>query len=468
MAARLSALCGSVILLALALPAPAAGDTPGAGPPSGEARLADPDRKAADAGAANDASKDGGAARTEDAAKAEEGDRLRFGPVKLDLDVMARAESATDFSLADFAFAPGKDESRILVRVRPALVFRPSDSFGARIEGQWYAAFGKRDFSRFGVYQGFVEASVPGVKAVVVKAGRQEFAYGSTFVLGADTFYDGLSFDAVKLAVKPSQPLSVDAFAGRYVTRNSGGIEGDLYGVYATYAPRKTASVELYGFRDTGGAGATHAGGAHERTYSFGSRFCGRLAGTVDFEVEPVWQFGSKGPGGSAHEDIRAFGGHADIAFQPRMGRHPAKLFVSYAYGSGDGNPADGTFREFHNRNNDTPLVGGMNVVGDLGGLEVGGTAASGLRILSVGAWIDVTARLNVSLDGHFFRADRVPAGVSKDIGLETDLVLAYRCSEDVSVLLSADRFFTGGFFRDAAGSGRDVGYYYLQLQAGL
>ncbi len=461
MAARLTVLCGSLIVLALASPALAAGDAPGAGPPAAGAR-------AEDAAGSNEGAKTGGAAKTEDLAKAKEGDGLRFGPVKLDLDVMARAESATDFSLADFAFAPGKDESRILFRVRPALAYRPSDSFGARIEGQWYAAFDHRDFSRFSVYQGFVEASLPGVKAVVVKAGRQEFVYGSTFMLGADTFYDGLSFDAVKLAVKPSQPLSVDAFAGRYVTRNSGGIEGDLYGVYATYAPRKTASVELYGFRDTGGAGATHVGGAHERTYSLGSRFCGKFAGTVDLEVEPVWQFGSKSPGGSAHEDIRAFGGHADVTFQPRVGRHPAKIFVSYAYGSGDGNPADGTFREFHNQNNDTPLVGDMNVVGDLGGLQVGGTAASGLRIVRAGAAIDVTGDLNVALDGHLFKADRVPAGVSKDVGLEADLVLTYKFSEDLSVLLSADRFFTGGFFRDAAGSGRDIGYYYLQLQAGL
>ena len=31
-----------------------------------------------------------------------------------------------------------------------------------------------------------------------------------------------------------------------------------------------------------------------------------------------------------------------------------------------------------------------------------------------------------------------------------------------------ADRFFTGGFFKDAAGSGRDIGYYYLQVRAAL
>ena len=39
---------------------------------------------------------------------------------------------------------------------------------------------------------------------------------------------------------------------------------------------------------------------------------------------------------------------------------------------------------------------------------------------------------------------------------------------ENASAFLSANRFFTGGFFRDAAGSGKDIGYYCLQVQAGL
>jgi len=393
---------------------------------------------------------------------------LRFGPVKPGLDVMIRGEAAGNFSLADSAFAPGKDDSRILFRVRPSVAYNPVDWFRARAEGQWYAAYDERDFSEFTLYQGFVEASPRGSKTVGLKAGRQELVYGSAFMLGADTFFDGLSFDAVKLSVKPSQAISVDAFGGQYVRKNSGGIEGKLYGVYATFAPGKAVSVDLYGLDDTGGEGATHAGGAHERTYSFGSRLCANIGGRVDVEVEPVWQFGRKARASSAHDDIRAFGGHVDVTIDPRVSRHPGKIFLSYAYGSGDGDPADGTFREFHNPNNDTSLVGNMSVVGELSGLEVGGFAASGLRVVTAGGGIDLTDKLNVSLDAHYFRANRVPAGFSRDVGLETDLLAAYKVAQSVSVFLSANRFFTGGFFRDAAGSRKDIGYYYLQVQAGL
>lgn len=34
--------------------------------------------------------------------------------------------------------------------------------------------------------------------------------------------------------------------------------------------------------------------------------------------------------------------------------------------------------------------------------------------------------------------------------------------------LASANRFFTGKFFRDATGSGKDINYGYLQLQIDL
>jgi len=410
----------------------------------------------------------GGTPRVEETAKTEEGGRLRFGPVKAGLDVMTRGEAAGNFNLADLAFAPGNDDSRIVVRVRPSVAYSPADWIRARVDGQWYAAYDARDFSDFTLYQGFVEASPRGIKAVALKAGRQELVYGSTFMLGADTFFDGLSFDAVKLSVKPSEAISVDAFGGQYVRKNSGGIEGKLYGVYATYAPGKAVSVDLYGLDDTGGAGATHVGGAHERTDSFGTRFCARIGGRVDVEVEPVWQFGRKARGGSAHDDIRAFGGHVEITIDPRIIRHPGTIVLSYAYGSGDGDPADGTFREFHNPDNDTPLVGNMNVVGELSGLAAGGFAASGLQAARAGGGIDVTENLNVSLDGHHFRANRVPAGFSRDVGFETDLVVTYKAAESVSVLLSANRFFTGGFFRDATGSGKDIGYYYLQVHVGL
>jgi hypothetical protein len=155
----------------------------------------------------------------------------------------------------------------------------------------------------------------------------------------------------------------------------------------------------------------------------------------------------------------------------PPLGRYPGKVFLAYAYGSGDGSPGEGKFTEFHNPNNDTPLIGDMNVMGDLSGLSLADSSgnevrASGLHVLTIGGGVDLTDKLNLSLDGHYFRANKVPAGVSKEIGIETNLILTCKIRENVSVLLSGNRFFTGDFFRDVTGSGKDINYVYAQLQA--
>jgi hypothetical protein len=398
-------------------------------------------------------------------------DPLRFGPVKLGLDSLVRPETATNFSIGNFSYTPGNDEGRILLRIRPSVSVSPSENFSARVEGQWYAFYDDTDFSIFSLYQGYVEGVLPGVKGISLKAGRQELAYGSTFLLGADTFFDGLSFDAAKVSWKPSENLTLDLFGGRYVKKWAGDIEGELYGIYAAYTSKGVLSVDLYGFRDTGGAGETHVGGEHEVTYSVGTRLTAGSVKSVAFEVEPVYQFGRKNRDGMSHNDIRAYGGHADLTIDPALGRYSGKFFLSYAFGSGDGNPEEGMFTEFHNPNHDSPLFGDMSVIGDLSGLSVvdpsgSDVHASGLHVLTAGVGSDVTEKLNVSLDAHYFRAGKVPAGFSKEIGIETNLIFTYKIKESVSVLVSGNRFFTGDFFKDAAGSGKDINYVYAQLQA--
>ena len=398
-------------------------------------------------------------------------DPLRFGPVKPGLDSMVRPEAATNFSLGSFSFAPGNDEGRILFRIRPSITVSPSKNLSARVEGQWYAFYDDEDFSFFSLYQGYVEGVAPRVKGVSLKVGRQELVFGSTFLLGADTFYDGLTFDAARLSWKPTEKFSVDLFWGQYVKKWAGDIQGKLYGMYATYAFKETLSIDLYGLGDTGGAGVTHVGGEHERTWSVGTRLNGKVGKGVAYELEPVHQFGRKNRDGRSHNDIRAFGGHADLTIDPPLGRYAGKIFLSYAFGSGDGNPEEGKFTEFHNPDNDTPLIGDMSVIGDLSGLSVVDQAgnevrASGLNVVTVGAGMDVTEKLNVSLDGHYFRAVKTPAGISREVGIETNLILTYKLDDRISVLLSGNRFFTGDFFKDATGSGKDINYVYAQLEA--
>ena len=124
--------------------------------------------------------------------------------------------------------------------------------------------------------------------------------------------------------------------------------------------------------------------------------------------------------------------------------------------------------REFRNPNNDTSLVGDMSVVGDLSGITVGDHHASGLQIYTLGWGVDLTKEVNFSATGRYFLANNVEAGFSRNLGLETDFTLTWNAAEGLAFIVGYDRFFTGGFFRDASGSGKDIDYGYLMLQFDL
>lgn len=400
--------------------------------------------------------------------KEEAKDPLQFGPLKVGLDAMIRGESTDNFSFTDFTFTPENSDNRLLIRVRPSLTLTPNDYITAKVAGQWYAFYNDTDFDKVRLYQGYVEGSLSNKKAAI-KAGRQELVYGSTFMLGADTFFDGLSFDAVKLGLKPVEPLTVDIFAGKYTKDNSGGITGELYGAYGTYSMSDDLTLGLYGLLDTGREGLTHEG-EDEGTYSVGARMTANYGKLLAIEVEPIFQFGTHIED-SSHHDISAFGGHIDLTIDPALGRYSSKGFISYAFGSGDSDSAQGNFNEFHNPNNDTPLIGDTSVVGDLSGvtaIDASGNEvhASGLHVITAGAGVDVTEKFNVSLDCHYFRAVKTPTGISKDVGFETNLILTYKLTDQVCLLGSANRFFAGQFFKDGIGSGKDINYGYLQMQA--
>ena len=115
-----------------------------------------------------------------------------------------RGEGAGNLRLTDFSYVPNHGEGRFLYRVKPYVYWHPTDYLDIHLEGQGYGFTGGSQYSgKYSLYQGFVEAKLPEKSILALKAGRQEFTYGSTFILGANTFYDGLVFDALRLRVQP-------------------------------------------------------------------------------------------------------------------------------------------------------------------------------------------------------------------------------------------------------------------------
>jgi hypothetical protein len=48
---------------------------------------------------------------------------------------------------------------------------------------------------------------------------------------------------------------------------------------------------------------------------------------------------------------------------------------------------------------------------------------------------------------------------------MKLNLVGSYKLTKGISFLVGLDRFFTGRFFKQASGSGKNIDYAYIQAQ---
>lgn len=383
---------------------------------------------------------------------------------KLGLNGFLRGEGATSFRMRDLSYSPGRGEGGGTYRVKPYAYWHPNDRWDVHAEGQGYGFIrgGDDHAGKASLYQGFAEVRIPdedlpGVNWAAVKAGRQEFVYGSGFVLGSDTFFDGLSFDAARLRVQPRSNITLDLLGGNYAAPFSGGLKGSLSGAYLTYHPSDDSSLEGYAFRDLG-AEDRRAG---ERLDVLGLRSTSAV-GIYAVEYEAVLQSGRAFNAETGElERIRAAGGHVDLTGQFRLFDRDNAIFMGVAAGTGDANDAN---KEFRNPNNDSSLMGDMHVVGDLSGIDVGEHHASGMQIYTLGWGIDLTRKLNLTATARKFAATSVEDGFSRQIGLETDVNLTFSPNKDYTVIAGYDHFFPGRFFRDASGSGKGVDYAFAML----
>jgi hypothetical protein len=384
--------------------------------------------------------------------------------VKAGVKGFLRGEGVGNQRLPDFSYNPGHAEGRFLYRVLPYIDWHPTDFLDIHLEGQGYGyTGGSQYYGRYSLYQGFIEGKLPDKDVVALKVGRQELVYGSAFILGANAFYQGLTFDAVRLRVKPFDAMTVDLLGGWYATPWSNGVKGNLAGGYASYAVNEGTVIEAYAFNDIGSSEHHHG----EYLDIWGMRGTAKI-GPISLEIEPVYESGrTLNFLTLASDSITAWGGHADMTVEAELLARRNKFFASYAYGSGNKDAANGISerKEFHNLNNDTSLTGDMSLIGDLSGANAGGFHASGLQLFNLGWGIDIIKELNFSATGRYFYANAVPDGFSRNIGLETDFTLTYAMNESLSIIAGYDHFFTGGFFRDATGSTKDIDYGYLMLQ---
>jgi len=412
----------------------------------------------------------------EDKEKDKESDRevvLRVGQWEFDVggQVRLRGDFAKNQNFTDFAFTPGHKEAQFLERTRlQASVENHGINLEAFVQIQWYGRWGGIDGrSAFDLYQGYIEWGKILGSPVSLKAGRQEFLYGSAFFIGTNDFYNGLSWDGLKTKINLNEELVTDILGVKMAKLNPGDPNIYLAGVYTTYKIYKDGSLEGYLFYNNGGFAIFHREFAlvdpHQKWFALGTRFAGKV-GRFDYELEPQFQWGRvKKVLGDGRDSARAYGGHFDLGYTFKLPWEP-RLFGAYAYGSGDNEPHDGRYKEFHGSVfNDSYLMGDMSVITDLSGVTVREVHASGIQAWILGISVNALSNLNLTLRAHFFSANKVPSEFSKDLGVELDSAISYKLTKRISFLAGLDRFYIGRFFEQASGRKRNIDYVYIQGQ---
>jgi len=212
----------------------------------------------------------------------------------------------------------------------------------------------------FDLHQAYVSLGDIKQFPLVLKVGRQELSYGDQRYVGVSDWSNlGRTFDAVKLRYE-NEHFWVDAFSGQQVLPWDGHFnksnDYDLFsGLYAsTEGLVRWQETQLYFLVRNVQPGsltaisATIGGPGPRDIYTIGTRWKSSpgALGNWDYLFEAAGQFGNITQGGGVlnHRGfaVDATGGYT---FKETFGK--PRFTVGYDYGSGDGDPNDGTDETF-------------------------------------------------------------------------------------------------------------------------
>lgn len=210
-----------------------------------------------------------------------------------------------------------------------------------------YALF--KDVNLLGRFGGHIPVSI--------QVGRQEMAYGDGFIMGADKFGRGISYDAIRF-IQAGGNHRLDLFWAKLLENDfqySGGVitpttspdsDADLVGLYFSYLPVADTALDAYVLYLSARGGATpspYAGYPEARLSTFGLRATGSSAAVFTYSLEGAVQAGHW-----LTEDVtNAFAllGRARFEAAGRAGKPAIECVAAYA--SGDRAPLDGELNRF-------------------------------------------------------------------------------------------------------------------------
>ncbi|MFI5339317.1 MAG: alginate export family protein [Candidatus Methylomirabilales bacterium] len=321
------------------------------------------------------------------------------------------------------------------------------------------------DEDKLDVHQAFgdLRGSI-GSTTLTLRAGRQEFSYGSERLVGVREGPNvRLSFDAVRL-IAEADPWRMDAFVSRPVQTKRNIFDDDsdrtqaFWGVYAVgpLPALPAGKIDLYYLGvDRQGAGFDQ-GTASEQRHTLGARLWGQ-PGNWDYNVELIYQFGSFGSGTIQAWAASSNSGYTfrSVPLQPRIG-------LRAEVNSGD--------RDRNSRNLQT-----FNALFPNGSYfgEIGLIGPANLMDLHPSLDLHITQAVTLTLDWDWFWRESPSDGVysppggllrsgvgsgARYVGTQGEVQATWQIDRHLSVTANYTHFFTGAFLKQT-GPAQDIDF---------
>jgi alginate production protein len=381
------------------------------------------------------------------------GAELLLESFELDGSLELATEHRQNFDLDS---ASADDVTLLPVELQLGLLFKPNDTVEAYVQALLTHPFelreqgeGEARETELLVEEAYVTVSDPD-RGLSLQVGRLPFEDERQWRYDAE-------LDAVRAAYRGSG-VSIEISAGRKAL-----VREDLlnkveqkpvntYILTGAYAPSETVTLGAYGIV------SDHRGAARDRPVFLGLTSRGTIGERLDY-----WLDAAHVRGREAGRDLRGYGldllgaYHFDAPFSPHV-------VLGYAFGSGDSDPdddRDGAFRQTGLQGNEAEL-GGPTPFRFYG--EAFDPELSNMSIFTAGLGARPREGLSLDLVYHYYLRDEAsdelretaldaePAGQSRRLGSEIDLVLGFEASKDVRI-----RGFLGWFLAGRAlGRGAD------------
>ncbi len=431
---------------------------------------------------------------------------LCFLDGKLCFDVQERMRFEArnnNFDFNDSINAP-TDDSWLLNRFRLGVTYKPVSWLKFYAQGQDSREFdsdrpnipgalGAEGDDAFDLRQAYVEFSDFSQFPLGVKVGRQILSYGDERLIGAFDWNNfGRTFDAVK--VRYQTPLwSVDLFSGTPVVIsrdefnqsdlfNGTELDRDLVfsGIHFSTDAAPWGTYEAYTYlldqesgvvtNTQGSLGAkVFTGSKLDRSdfVTVGMRVKGdpkKLHG-FEFDAEANYQAGTV-----RGLDLNAFAAHFGAGYNFNAPWKP-RLWLDYAYASGDSNPADGEIGTFQNLFPTNHKFYGLMDLTSMQNMHHLSTSFRVAPTKSVTVQIDYHAFFAASTDDVWYRANGLSAvrplspaarSASNYEGSEVDLVATWNVNKNFQLQGGYAHFFAGEYLSDT-GPSDDADFGYVQ-----